>query len=404
MVGKEVLRRIRFRDLVLVASAAGFLVVLAVGLHLARPDRGPGGALTPQVVRARGECASCHRQETGAIVAQFEKSAHSAAGVTCLDCHRALPGQEVELHHGFDLSTEATALACQGCHADEYRQFTASRHALPSYAAVMGTEGYPEAFPAGLIDAAERIHPGAVRRAPNPLVGVEGEATVTAGCLACHNIGKPNADGSVGSCTACHSRHSTSIALARSPETCGQCHMGPDHPQKEIYEESKHGVLFAAQRSAMNLDADPQALTSFDMPIPTCSTCHLSGLDGAEVTHDVTERLSWTLFAPVSEKRPNYVGAQAEMQGICLKCHSAGHVERFYAEAEAVVEDTNVRVGTLMERVAELQQSGALTPRRSTRRSISCSSTRGTSPGDRSSTGRSWTGPTSSSGTEPTIS
>ena len=26
-------------------------------------------------------------------------------------------------------------------------------------------------------------------------------------------------------------------AQARQPETCGKCHLGPDHPQKEIYEE-----------------------------------------------------------------------------------------------------------------------------------------------------------------------
>ena len=31
-----------------------------------------------------------------------------------------------------------------------------------------------------------------------------------------------------------HSRHMFSQAR---PRTCGKCHMGPDHPQKEIYEE-----------------------------------------------------------------------------------------------------------------------------------------------------------------------
>ncbi len=32
--------------------------------------------------------------------------------------------------------------------------------------------------------------------------------------------------------------------------------MGPDHPQKEIYEESKHGILFAANIDRMNLDSN----------------------------------------------------------------------------------------------------------------------------------------------------
>ena len=47
--------------------------------------------------------------------------------------------------------------------------------------------------------------------------------------------------------------------------------MGPDHSQIEIYEESKHGVLFAAQRDEMNLSADPMELSVEDMPVPTCA-------------------------------------------------------------------------------------------------------------------------------------
>ncbi len=46
------------------------------------------------------------------------------------------------------------------------------------------------------------------------------------------------------------SRHTSSIAIARQPRTCGQCHLGPDHSQIEIYEESKHGVMFAAQEKS----------------------------------------------------------------------------------------------------------------------------------------------------------
>ncbi len=69
--------------------------------------------------------------------------------------------------------------------------------------------------------------------------------------------------------------------------------MGPDHSQIEIYTESKHGALFEAQREQLNLDADPGALTTADMPIPTCATCHMSGLEGLKTTHDVTDRLSW---------------------------------------------------------------------------------------------------------------
>ena len=67
-------------------------------------------------------------------------------------------------------------------------------------------------------------------------------------------IGRINPDGSEGSCTACHSRHAFSAAQARTPDTCGKCHMGPDHPQIEIYNESKHGIAYRANLAKMAMD------------------------------------------------------------------------------------------------------------------------------------------------------
>ena len=182
------------------------------------------------------------------------------------------------------------------------------------------------------------------------------------GCMACHSIGKPNSDGSIGTCVECHSRHSASVSLARQPETCGQCHMGPDHSQLEIYSESKHGVLFSHQKAHMKLDASPKTLTTRDMPVPTCATCHMSGLEGMNVTHNVTERLSWWLFAPVSKKRQNYNIGQEAMKNICLKRHAKSSVNTFYQEAEAVVESTNEKVKKALDLVAELRKEGLLTP------------------------------------------
>jgi hypothetical protein len=60
-------------------------------------------------------------------------------------------------------------------------------------------------------------------------------------------IGRVNLDGTLGTCTACHSRHVFSKAMARQPEVCGKCHLGPDHPQAEIYDESKHGIAHRTQ-------------------------------------------------------------------------------------------------------------------------------------------------------------
>ena len=138
--------------------------------------------------------------------------------------------------------------------------------------------------------------------------------------------------------------------------------MGPDHSQLEIYHESKHGVIFNSQKQDFNLAARPEALTTRDMPVPTCATCHMSGLEGMKVTHDTTERLSWYLFAAVSKQRPGYTRGQTEMKEICLKCHTREPVEAFYRAAESVVVATNQKVEAMQKVIAGLRQDGLLTP------------------------------------------
>ena len=78
--------------------------------------------------------------------------------------------------------------------------------------------------------------------------------------------------------------------------------MGPDHSQIEIYEESKHGVMFQAQEHLLNLDAPSKTLTTRDMFVPTCATCHMSGINGVGITHDPSERLSFYLANAISAK------------------------------------------------------------------------------------------------------
>ena len=346
-----------FRAILVAVVIATALLAGAFLLHQRRPvaEREQPSA---DMVRATGKCASCHREETGAVVEEFESSVHAARGINCLDCHGPREGQEGVDHRGFTIASHVTALNCAACHADEYDQFLRSRHAAPALAAVRGSDP----FTTEQIEHAERYHPGAVIRSENALTDLEGEAAVAAGCETCHKIGSPNTDGSIGTCTACHARHRSSIALARTPRTCGQCHMGPDHSQLEIYEESKHGILFESGRDRMDLEADPEALTIADMPVPTCATCHMSGLEGTGMTHDVTERLSWFLFAPVSEKRPGYLQGQDAMKALCSHCHTEAHTERFYEQAEAVLTATNEKVRAATGIIDGLRAEGLLTP------------------------------------------
>jgi len=347
-----------FRGVFIAVVIAAAIVVAAFILNSRRP-RGEVDQPSPANIRASGKCAECHSRETPAIVHEFEMSKHAAAGVTCLDCHGAADRQPKFDHRGFVMAKSLTSANCARCHATQYRQFLRSRHAAPSWGAVSGARDFtPEQIAIG-----EQYHPGSINRAANAIAMLEGPTAITGGCAKCHNVGKPNADGSIGSCTNCHARHSASIALARLPETCGQCHMGPDHSQIEIYHESKHGVLFNAQRGSMNLSVPARKLTARDMPVPTCATCHMSGLEAQNVTHDMSERLSWYLFAEISTKRPNYSMGQANMKEVCLSCHTKPRIDLFFTEAEQQLAATNEVVAQAKTIMDNLHASGKLTPK-----------------------------------------
>jgi hydroxylamine dehydrogenase len=345
-----------FRSVFIAVVIAFALILGAFLINRARPrvETDQPGA---EFVRASGKCAECHSRLQYSVVHEYEMSKHAAKGVNCLDCHQAAPGQEKKDHHGFVIAAaRLTAGNCRSCHEQIYQQFARSRHAAPAWAAIYGEKGLtPEQ-----VNFSETYQPGGTRRPPHPFVLSEGGPAMASGCEQCHSVGKPNPDGTIGTCTACHTRHTSSVEIARLPSTCGQCHMGPDHSQIEIYEESKHGVMFAAQQKFLNLNADPKNLTTRDMFVPTCATCHMSGLNGLGVTHDPSERLSYYLANAISEKRPQYAAAQAKMKQVCTQCHTPTIVDPVYENAEKTVEATNEKVLAAKAIVDGLRKDGVL--------------------------------------------
>jgi hypothetical protein len=344
-----------FRGVFIAITIATALIVGAYLINSRRPRvvvEQPSAAF----VRASGKCAECHLNTQYSIVHQFEMSEHARRGLNCLDCHQVASGQSGTNHNGFVINTGVTPANCRTCHEAIYQQFLHSRHAAASWAAVAGDKD----FTAEQVTFGEQYQPGGVKRPPHPLAGLEGAAAAKSGCGSCHSVGRPNADGTIGNCTACHARHTSSVELARLPSTCGQCHLGPDHSQLEIYTESKHGVMFAAQRGLLNLSVTPAKLTTKDMFVPTCATCHMSGINGSGITHDPSERLSYYLYAEVTKPRPEAARAQAKMQHICLQCHTPPLVNRVYAEAGAVVKATNEKVNTAKAIMEQLRQQGIL--------------------------------------------
>ncbi len=307
-------------------------------------------------IRASGKCAECHYRQQYSVVHEYDMSAHARKGINCLECHAPAENQQKRDHHGFVISARMTAGNCRSCHEGMYQQFLRSRHAAVSWTAIYGEKGLSlqqAAF-------AEQYHPGYVKRPPHPFLALEGASAMTSGCDQCHAVGKPNDDGTIGNCTACHTRHTSSVAIARLPTTCGQCHMGPDHSQLEIYEESKHGVMFAAQERLLNLNAPPNTLTTRDMFVPTCATCHMSGINGLKVTHDPSERLSYYLADAITNKRPHYALAQSNMKKICNQCHARSLIDRVYQQGEQVVATTNDRVTAAKAIMDGLRKDGSL--------------------------------------------
>jgi nitrate/TMAO reductase-like tetraheme cytochrome c subunit len=344
-----------FRSVFIAVTVAFALILAAFLVNRARP-KVETDQPTADFVRASGKCAECHARLQYSVVHEYEMSAHAKKGVNCLDCHQAAEGQQKKDHHGFVISTKLTAGNCRSCHEAIYQEFLHSRHAAPSWAAIYGEKGLSPQQ----VAFSEQYQPGGTKRPPHPFVTAEGTSAMSSGCEQCHAVGKPNDDGTIGTCTNCHSRHTSSVALARRPSTCAQCHMGPDHSQIEIYDESKHGVMFAAQEHLLNLNADPKTLSTRDMFVPTCATCHMSGINGLKVTHDPSDRLGWYLADAVSTKRPNYLRAQTSMKQVCSQCHNQALIDKVYAQAEQTVASTNDKVLAAKAIVDGLHKDGLL--------------------------------------------
>ena len=289
------------------------------------------------------DCARCHGRQTPGIVEQYERSGHFAEEVTCQDCHlveEGSPGASEHPDDVFFVLPRSSAGQCQQCHESEVEEFNMSRHALPAYVAYAGTEALNEAH----LEQYQSIPEGGATdtgRARNTLHAMEGPEVTRFACEGCHDVGKPNEDGSVGDCTACHLRHEFNLEQVRKPETCNACHIGPDHPQWEIYQESPHGIAYMTMGHTWNWEVEGEEQTVVDFPAPTCVTCHMSTFGTTDGTHDVGDRLTWFLAAPISSQRPDADDNRENMQGVCMECHAENFVVSFYEDGDALVGAVN---------------------------------------------------------------
>jgi len=335
---------------------------LALAVTLCAPGLAAGKPRTREAAHGKvstegKQCLQCHGETTPGIVEQWQTSAHAKGGVDCYACHQAREGDPAAFdHYGLKIAVIVTPNYCGRCHAGEVEQFEKSHHAAA----------------AQFIGSLDNIL-GEV---------VEGGAAAMNGCRQCHGsevkylgdgkfdastwpnsgIGRVNPDGSKGTCAACHGRHSFSSAQARQPENCGKCHMGPDHPQIEIYNESKHGIQFRANIGKMNLDAKSWIVGKDYSAAPTCATCHMSATSKQPVTHDVGDRISFTLRPAVSFKLENWEKRRAAMQDVCSNCHATGWVDNFYKQYEGTIDLYNEKFAKPAKSIMDkLLEAGKIT-------------------------------------------
>ncbi len=281
-----------------------------------------------------GKCMTCHKEKTPGIYKQWNKSAHAENNVTCISCHGANKREtDAFLHEGAYIATLVTPKDCGECHSREAEEVGRSYHAtageiLDSKDAYLAHVGGGEPI---AITGCESCHGGKVlidNNSPNKL---SSKTWPNSG------IGRINPDGSKGSCNACHTRHSFDKAQARKPEACSKCHLGPDHPQKEVYEESKHGNAYYTHLDEMNINADKWVVGIDYYEAPTCATCHMSATRKQKVTHDVGQRIKWTLRPPISKFKDNANQKRKNMEDVCLACHTERFMGGHFIQFDATV-------------------------------------------------------------------
>lgn len=369
---------------VLVIGLAGLLVVVSM-MTLAYAQNQPKAKefrIERSMPKEAVACIECHKMEHPGIFGDWANSRHANANVTCYDCHKAESfDKDVSKEHykqyerrdykygtkeyKVPVAAAVTPKDCSRCHPDEAKQYARSKHA--------------------------NTHEIIWQIDPWLKLGMNSDFERATGCFHCHGtvlkktkdgsmdpltwpnvgVGRINFDGSLGSCTSCHTRHRFSVMEARKPEACGQCHLGPDHPQIEIYMESKHGDIYTAFGDEYNWKAAPGTWSpGVDYRAPTCASCHMSGSGTVLTSHDVTERLAWESQAPLSVRPENFkpfpakVNHETErkkMKEVCKQCHAKTWVDGHFVKYDQVnIEYNEVYFKPAKKMLGDLYAKGLL--------------------------------------------
>jgi len=255
-----------------------------------------------------GFCMECHQRVTPGLFQSWVESKHARKGVQCMTCH---------IDH--EAATQQKSMVfpekCGACHSKQLEEYRKSRHSI----------------------AFDRM------RIQGEYLGIPQEIR-TAFCERCHIVQKR--------CNSCHTSHRFSLKEAKDPEACGSCHLGPDHPHKEMYETSLHGTIY-------KLTQDPDRA-------PRCVTCHMPkgthdssfGIARGPVgTRPSVVDLKEVPISPEEEKR-----RREEMLGVCITCHSRRFAQEQLENADQVKEEAFKLQDKAKEVIQGVEKEGLLYP------------------------------------------
>ena len=393
------------------------------------------------------ECLECHSEFHPAIVEDWQNSRHfkmtplkamatdelkkrmSSASVPkalqdhavgCAECHTLRGDAHTDSfeHNGYDIHVVVSPDDCATCHVTENNQFAKNLMAH-AYKNLARNPIYQDLQRTILGES--KIKGGKVHFSP------ANDLTRADACYYCHGtqlavagwetrdtdagelefpiisgwpnqgVGRVNLDGSLGSCSACHTRHRFSIEMARKPYTCKECHMGPDVPAFKVYSVSKHGNIFSAMNSEWNFKSVPWTIGK-DFTAPTCAACHMSLLVDAEGgvvnqrTHQMNDRLGWRIFGLIYAhpypKEPDttqirnkdglslptsfdgefakgyLIGPEEEaarretMKLTCMACHGTSWIRGFFQRLDNTIQTSNAMVRTATGLVSTAWKKG----------------------------------------------
>jgi hypothetical protein len=399
------------------------------------------------ISEATQECLGCHESLHPGIVEGWRKSRHSqitprkamdvtglgkkvssevvsqelqAVAVGCAECHTLRPKEHKDTfnHNEYQVHVVVSPGDCATCHAHEAEQY--SKNIMAFARKNLVENAVYQDLQRHILGTPEKKE-GKIEFKPF------NEKTDAETCLYCHGtllqvkgaqtretmlgemefpiiegwpnqgVGRVNLDGTQGACTACHSRHTFSMEMARKPHTCSECHIGPDVPVYKVYTSSKHGNIYSSLGKEWNFQVTPWTMGK-DFTAPTCAVCHVSLLvntDGeilATRTHQMSGRIPWRLFGLIyahpHPKSPDtsiirnkdglplptdfsggFAGdfligekEQAEraetMKTLCKGCHSTSWVDSQWERFENTIKDTNEKTLAATRIMEEAWENG----------------------------------------------